>query len=207
MNDNDFFKPTPLYKEFMILDLIEKEDKITQRMMSNHLGVAVSMVNSYLDKYEEAGYIKRKYVNSKTVFYLITKKGIEQKRVLNIQYLKASSLIYNGAKKNITVFLTQIIYKGFRKILLYGAGEVAEILLQTIDSDKTISLVVVAVIDDNKEKVGNKFSNIDVISVNDLILYPHDGILISSYINSQKIYNKLVDIHYDKKKILSFFDR
>ena len=24
MNDNTFFKPTPLYKEFMILDLIEK---------------------------------------------------------------------------------------------------------------------------------------------------------------------------------------
>ena len=52
MNKNPFFKPTPLYKEFMILDLIEKDAKITQRAISDALGIAVSMVNSYLDEYE-----------------------------------------------------------------------------------------------------------------------------------------------------------
>jgi transcriptional regulator with XRE-family HTH domain len=53
MNDNSFFKPTPLYKEFMILDLIEKNKDITQRQMSDHIGVAVSMINQYLDEYKK----------------------------------------------------------------------------------------------------------------------------------------------------------
>ena len=35
MHDNHFFKPTPLYKEFMILDLIEKDANITQRKLSH----------------------------------------------------------------------------------------------------------------------------------------------------------------------------
>ena len=46
MNDNPFFKPTPLNKEFILLDMIEKNKKITQREMSKEFGVAVSKVNS-----------------------------------------------------------------------------------------------------------------------------------------------------------------
>jgi hypothetical protein len=43
MSDNSFFKPTLLYKEFMILDLIEKDANITQREISKTIGVAVSI--------------------------------------------------------------------------------------------------------------------------------------------------------------------
>ena len=53
MRDNSFFKPTALYKEFMILDLIEKNKDITQRQISQEIGIAVSLVNGYLDEYEE----------------------------------------------------------------------------------------------------------------------------------------------------------
>lgn len=51
MGDNAFFKPTVLYKEYMILDMIEKNSHITQREMSKTIGIAVSMVNDYLDEY------------------------------------------------------------------------------------------------------------------------------------------------------------
>jgi predicted transcriptional regulator len=52
MSNNAFFKPTVLYKEFLILDLIEKNKDITQRQMAEALGVAVSMVNHYLDEHK-----------------------------------------------------------------------------------------------------------------------------------------------------------
>jgi len=38
----------------MILDLIEKNAQVTQREMSQAIGVATSMINSYLDDYELA---------------------------------------------------------------------------------------------------------------------------------------------------------
>ena len=205
MNDNLFFKPTPLYKEFVILDLIEKNSKITQRIMSQELGVAVSMVNGYLDKYEKNKFIKRTYINSKKVFYKITKKGIERKKVLNIRYLENAYSIYLGAKNNIDDFLKQITDKGFEKIMLYGGGEVAEILLQTIYADNSIPLEVVAVIDDDLEKQNTKLLNTSVISNNNIKDFIHDGILISSYVNRKTIYKKLLKINYDEEKILHFF--
>ena len=60
LNSNSFFKPTPLYNEFMILDLIEKDSNITQREISKAINIAVSMVNNYLNEYEEEGLIIRK---------------------------------------------------------------------------------------------------------------------------------------------------
>ena len=205
MNNNTFFKPTPLYKEFVILDLVEKEEKITQRMMSDYLSVSVSMINNYLDNYEKSGYIKRIYVNSKNVKYNISKSGIERKKVLNIQYLKASSLIYNGAKNNLTTFLQEIIKKGFSKIILYGAGEVAEILLQTIRNDNSIPLDVVAVVDDNIEKMNRYLVNTEIISSNKLSEYKHDCILVSSYKHNNEIYKKLIALNYNKSNIIQFF--
>lgn len=206
MKNNHYFKPTPLYKEFMILDLIEKNSKITQRIISDTLGIAVSMVNSYIDGYEEKGFVRRKYLSTKTVEYFITKKGIERKKVLNIGFLKSSQTIYDLAKNNIERFLTQIIDKGFKKVILYGAGEVAEIMLQVISTDKMIPIDVVAVIDDDVSKIGNTIVNRDIIALDDIDEYQHDGVMISSYTNNVVMQKKLYDIGYDKDKVLSFFD-
>ncbi|MDD4824114.1 MAG: winged helix-turn-helix domain-containing protein [Acholeplasmataceae bacterium] len=91
MTDNQFFKPTILYKEYMILDLIEKNPKITQREISKNIGVAASMINLHLEEFEKKGLVKKKKYSTKTVEYLITKKGIEKKKVLNIGYLEQNN--------------------------------------------------------------------------------------------------------------------
>ena len=90
MNHNPFFKPTPLYKEFLVLDLIEKHPSITQREISEEIGSSVSMVNAYIDQYEKEGYLKRHYTSKIDVEYRISKKGREQRKLLNINYLKGT---------------------------------------------------------------------------------------------------------------------
>lgn len=202
---NNFFKPTLLYKEFMVLDLIEKNKNITQREISNKVGIAVSMVNSYLDDYEKKGLIKRKRHSIKTVDYLITKNGIDRRKLLNIWYLKSSQEIYSFAKDNISSFLKQIINKGFKKILLYGAGEVAELILDVIQSDKNILLEVLAVIDDDISKANHFLLEKRIISKSSVKDYVHDGILISSYTHHNAIHRKLIEFNYDQHKIIKFF--
>jgi DNA-binding MarR family transcriptional regulator len=206
MSDNSFFKPTLLYKEFMILDLIEKDANITQREISKIIGVAVSMTNAYIENFVKKGLIKKKKHSTKTVEYFVTKKGVERKKVLNISYLNASLNIYKSAKENIVEFLDQIIAKGYKNILLYGAGEVAEILLQTILIDSQIPINVLAVIDDDKSKQGKTLVNTKIISLDSIYDYIFDGILISSYTNQKLILNKLLAMNYQKENILHFFD-
>lgn len=190
----------------MILDLIEKNKDITQREISQSIGVAVSMVNSYLDEYEEKGYIKRNYRSTKTVEYFVTKKGSERKKVLNIGYLNDSLKVFKSASEAIVEFLYQVIAKGFKKIFLYGAGEVAEILLQTLAIDNEIPIDVLGVIDDDINKQNGTLINTQVLPVSVLDKTIHDGVLISSYTHKETIMSKLQIQNYDQNKILTFFE-
>ena len=205
MSDNSFFKPALLYKEFMILDLIEKNANITQREIGKTIGVAVSMVNGYLDEYEKKGFIKRKYHSTKTVEYNITKKGLEQRKLLNIRYLKSSHMVYLSAKDNIVAFLAQIADRGFHKILLYGAGEVAEIMLQSMVDDFFVLIEAIAVIDDDLAKQGKKIVGLPIIGIDDIGRFDHDGILISSYTHHHAIRGGLLKTGYPENKIIEFF--
>lgn len=190
----------------MILDLIEKNKDITQREISESIGVAVSMVNNYLDDYERKGFIKRKYRSTKTVEYFVTKKGVERKKLLNINYLNASLKVYKSARENIVMFLNQVIEKGFKNILLYGAGEVAEIILDVIQNDKNIPLKVIAIIDDDVNRQNEMIISIPIISRDDIKNYEYDGILVSSYKHHEVIRKNLVDINYPHYRIIEFFE-
>jgi DNA-binding MarR family transcriptional regulator len=206
MSDKSFFKPTHLYKEYIILDLIEKNKDITQRELAKHLGISVSMVNMMLDDLEKNHYLKRKKHTTKTVEYLLTKQGHERRKLLNIWYLKSSQDIYMSAKDNILVFIHQIIAKGYKKILLYGAGEVAEILVRVLNEDNDIPLEVLAVVDDNPNRYDQKLLQLPIINKDSIIEYKHDGILVSSYTHQLKIKESLLSIGYKKENIINFFD-
>lgn len=137
--------------------------------------------------------------------YFITIKGKERRKKLNIDYLNASQKLYNSAKENIEEFLAQIESRGFKKILLCGAGEVAEILLQTIVTNKNSQVDVLAVIDDDINKQGKELVNKDIISLEELSNYEIDGILVSSYKHKDVINKNLMNIKFPQNNIINFF--
>ena len=119
--NKNFFKPTLLYKEYMILNMIEKDPNITQRQISTAIQSAVSMVNSYIDMYEKQGLLTKEHISTKTVRYHITKKGIERRKFLNIGYLDNAQALYDSAKENIEQFLYNLSKKGYKDIFtLWG---------------------------------------------------------------------------------------
>lgn len=203
---NIFFKETKIYKEYMLLDLIQKNKNITQRELSSKINAAVSVVNVYIDKCVNNSYLIKEAITSKNIKYIITSKGIERKKVLNIGFLNATQKLYKEAKENVMLFLNEIYSKGLSNIILYGAGEVAEIFLQTINEDNTLPLNVVGVIDDDINKQGKKIINTLIFSKEDIKEIKHDAILIASYTNHKAILNKLKEINYPKEKIMHFFE-
>lgn len=207
MINNLFFKPTQLYKEFILLDLISKSPNITQRTLANHLNVSVSNVNNHIDEYEKKGYLKREYLSSKTVEYLITKKGIERKNLLNLNFLKSSQLILDSAKANIIEFINKLKEKNYNKILFYGAGEVAEIMLHVIRKENPQLIEVAGIIDDDVNKQAGSIEGINIISLDKINEIEHDGILISSYAHREIMYKRLLDLGYSKDNILEFFEK
>ncbi len=206
MSAKNFFKPTIIYKEYMILNLIEKDPNITQREISTAINIAVSMVNTYITEYEEKGYVIKESLSRKTIKYYLTDKGIERMKFLNIGYLSAAQNLYKSAKGETLLFLNKIIALGYQKVLFYGAGEVSEILFQTINDDHSLPIEVVGVIDDLPEKQGKIIVNNIVTNNNAINKIDHDCIIIASYTNHDLIYRKLMDLNYPEDKIMYFFN-
>ena len=205
MEKCSFFKTTPLYKEFSLLSAISRDKHITQRDIASKMNVSVAMVNFYLDEYEEKGLIKRVYHGTKSIDYFVTDKGEERRKELSIRYLESALDVYNEAKLSCNVIFKKLRIKNFKKILFYGAGEVCEMLLSVLNSDQSIDLDVIAVIDDDNKKIGKKILDKDIISLNEITNLSYDGILISTYTHTDAIYQKLIEQTIDKEKIVSFF--
>ena len=188
----------------MLLDVIDKETSITQRRMSSLLHVSISMINEYLNKFEKDGYLIRNYKSAKVVEYLITPKGVTRKKLLNIWYLDASQQIYNYAKQNLLTYLKNLESSGIKKIVLYGAGEVAEIFLQVIRYE-AVDLDVLGIIDDDLNKQGSTLLDVTIIDFYTGMKTNYDGILVSTYGYHEAIRTKLLNHGIPSSQILGFF--
>ena len=200
-----FFSPTSEYKELLLLEHIEKSPNTSQHETARKIGSAASMVNVYINKLEENGYLIRDYQSLKIVYYNITPEGIKRKNFLSITYFHELLKLYRLAEENMESFLLRLENKGYRNILIYGAGEVAETILGIIKGRKSKPLRVLALVDDDKERQGKKLLGYEIISREEINQYDHDGIVITSYTFEDDITNRLTEIGYPDDRIERFF--
>lgn len=202
-----FFSPTSDLKELLLLQHIDKKPDTTQKEIAKAIEAAPSMVNVYIDNLEEKNYLIREYQSAKIVYYKITPGGLKRKNYLAITYLHELLGLYRLAEKNIESFLFKLEDKGYRNILLYGAGEVAETILGVIKGRTDKPLRVLALIDDDIERQGKKLLGYKITSREEIKDYQHDGIVITSYTFEDDIKNRLEEIGYSMDKVTRFFSK
>ena len=205
MTHQPFFNPSPLYKEFMLLDVIDQETSITQRRMSSFVGASVSMINTYLDQFEEEGTVTRIYKSPKVVHYQLTETGQERLKLLNVWFLSDAQKIYFKAQENIQQFLMNVQKENIFNILLYGAGEMGQLFFHVINENFK-DLKILAFIDDDPIKQKQSFLGYPVISMNEFQNKSFDGIIISSYNHHTFMRQKLLDHGIKAEDIRGYFD-
>ncbi len=74
--------------EYSILSEIEKNEHVTQRELSNKLGLSLGSVNVLINKMIKEGLIKMEQISQKQVFYMLTPVGMLAKAKKTVRYLK-----------------------------------------------------------------------------------------------------------------------
>lgn len=198
----DFFNPTNRLKELLLLQHIEEDPDTTQKAIAQAIDGAVSMTNVYIDKLEDNKCLVREYISPKKVFYKITPEGIKRKNYLAITYFHELLELYRLAEENIEKFFKGLEEKGYKDMLIYGGGEVAETILGVLNNRLDRDLRVVGIIDDERsgEMLGYR-----IISREEINEIKHDGIVITSYTFEDEIRGKLEEISYDGDRVERFF--
>ena len=91
--------------KYQILKSLEQDSNLTQRQLSEGLGISLGKVNYCLKSLIQKGFVKIsnfKNSNHKLQYsYLLTPKGIEEKTKLTIEFLKVKAKEYETLKKEV----------------------------------------------------------------------------------------------------------
>lgn len=126
-----------------LLTSIERDSAITQRKLAGDLGIALGLANSYLRRCVRKGLVKMSQVPLNRYAYYLTPQGFAEKSRLTAEYLAASFNFFRRARGDCAVLLRQCAHRGWRRVALYGAGDLAEIaVLSAGDSGVEVVCVI-----------------------------------------------------------------
>ena len=127
-----------------VLSAVEADAQISQRVLSHELGMALGLANAYLKRCVRKGYIKIQSVPKRRYAYYLTPHGFAEKTRLTGEYLSSSLHFFRRARRQMDEIMQLCAERGWKRIALAGASELAEIASVTAhDHD----IVLVGVID------------------------------------------------------------
>ena len=95
-----------------VLRCLEENPKVTQRELAQHLGVSLGKANYCLKALIEKGWVKAnnfKNSNKKAAYaYLLTPKGVEQKALITVSFLKRKVTEYETLKEEIELLKQEV---------------------------------------------------------------------------------------------------
>ena len=111
-----------------VLSAVDADSRVTQRSLSNDLGIALGLTNSYLKKCIDKGLVKIQQVPANRYAYYLTPRGFAEKTRLTAKYFKTSFSFYRRARNECSSILKDLINNRQYKIILSDYSEFAEIV-------------------------------------------------------------------------------
>lgn len=176
-----------------LLNAVQDNESVTQRSVASELGIALGLANSYLKRCIKKGLIKVKQVPPNRYAYYLTPKGFAEKSRLTAEYLSSSFTFFRRARQQCEAALADARRRGWRRVALWGASDLAEIAA-LCNHEVGLDLVVVA------EGAGDvsRFAGlpaVDSLESAGMI----DGVVITDLDAAQSVYDQLIQVMPDER--------
>ena len=165
-----------------ILQAIATGERVTQRALSGELGVALGLTNLLIRRLVAKGYVRMAKIGTRHVRYLATPAGMEALARATRMSMANTVHLYTQTREHIRASLTVIADScepdaaGQKRVVFYGAGDVAEIAYVSL---QRTDLTLVGVVDDKRR---GRFFDMTICSAEQLSDDTLDGIPYSRII-------------------------
>jgi hypothetical protein len=173
----------------LVLNLLEsvgRDGGSSQRVWASEFGVALGLINSYLKYCVRKGYIKVKRIPARRYAYFLTPKGFAEKSRLTVLLLSNSLAFFRHARNDCSQILKIAASRGWKRVVLAGASELAEI--STLCAIET-GIVICALVDPGFD--GERFLDLPVLR-SYAIAGAFDGVIVTDRCAPQEKFDAAV---------------
>jgi DNA-binding MarR family transcriptional regulator len=170
-----------------LLEYVERGGEQSQRRLASELGVALGLANAYLRRCVKKGLVKVRQVPARRYAYYLTPRGFAEKSRLTFEYMSISLALFRQAKADCTAALEHARARGFARIALLGASDIAEIAaICALDG----GLVIAAVVDAGV--TADRFAGAPVTRDLEALAPPPDAVLVTDMQNAAATFRDAV---------------
>ncbi len=182
-----------------LFEAITSGEALSQRSLSTRLGVALGLTNALLKRCLKKGLIKIKKAPARRYVYYVTPKGFVEKGRLTAKYLTTSLAFFRQARREYTDTLTYCEDRGWRRVALYGASELAEI---AVLAARQVDVDLVAVVDPGRNSA--EFCDLPVVQSTNSAGNPEsiDAVVITTIDAPQEAFDTLA-AHMGPERVLT----
>ena len=179
-----------------IIDTIEEDGATSQRELARRAGIAVGLANAYVKRFARKGFLKVVHAPAHRYLYYVTPKGFREKSKLVAEYLSDSFAMFRLARTQCDELISHCLQNKFKRIVLVGVSDFAEIALLSANSE---DIEVVAVVD----RASNRPQLFGIPIVREISdLKEFDAVIITDMETPQKTFEKL-KTHLPESQILT----
>ena len=163
-----------------LLELVEQDGATSQRRRAADLGIAVGLVNAYLNRCIKKGLVKVAQAPARRYAYYLTPQGFVEKSRLSLEYLSYSLKFFRQAKLDCLNAFEAAQARGFARVALDGVSDIAEIA--TICARET-KIEIVAIVDGKTTL--DSFAGIPIARNYDVVADLIDGLIVTDLSSTQ----------------------
>ncbi len=184
-------------RSLQILEEINNKHSPSQRDLARKLNISLGLVNSFIKRLARKGYLKITTIPRNRVKYILTPKGFAEKSRLTYEFIQYSFRFYKEALRKFEDLLNGFKKRGVKKVIFYGANDLAEIAFISL---KSTDIALIGVVDDLKK--GDRFLDFTIKSIAELHRVKFDMIIITTIESSEDIFDKLIQKRIPREKII-----
>ena len=179
-----------------LLELVERDDHLSQRRLASELDIALGLVNLYLKRCVKKGLVKMTEAPARRYAYYLTPKGFAEKSRLTAQYLSYSFSFFRAARDDCAIVLQGANARGWNRVALAGVSDLAEI---SVICAIECGVEIVSVVD--QASMTTRFVGRPVVPSFDCISGPCDAAMLTDLTNTLETMARTI-AHFGADRVL-----
>lgn len=189
------------YRELRLLSEVDENPEVTQRVLSQRLGIALGLTNVLVRNLVQKGYIRATHAGWKRWLYNLTPEGFSHKLRLTVSYIHRFLDHYQRVRQALREQLEPLALHEESRIAIYGTGEFAELVYLGLKEYGIEEIDVFNTVDGSV----NRFLGMPVRDVATLQPAEYDRVVIASLGSLDGIYEELQQRGAREEKLVTFF--